>query len=181
MKLHWHIEENFFSKNDIEKINSLVYKNSLKNGKDYPADNIKKCDVKIVFAKHLKKYLEKIYDKVQEINVLNFGFSLFNYFDYDWIYHNTYKSENKGEYDWHIDLNKDTIYDLKFTILVNVSEKKYTGGELLMFLGKIFNIESLNKPGNLIIFPSFLLHKVNPVLTGERKTLVMWQKGKLWN
>jgi len=34
------------------------------------------------------------------------------------------------------------------------------------------------KKGTMIIFPSFVWHKVNPVLTGVRKTLVGWVVGK---
>jgi PKHD-type hydroxylase len=75
---------------------------------------------------------------------------------------------------------KNDIYDLKYTVLLNVSEKKYTGGEFNIMLGDIFKFDTLNNPGSLIIFPSFLLHKVNPVTSGERKTLVVWKKGKLW-
>lgn len=180
MKLDWYLEENFFSKKEIKDINKLINEHHNPNFNDSPADRIKKCDVKITQSKYLKSYVKRIHDKIEEINSRFFGFNCYNYYDEDWIYHNTYSSKDKGEYDWHIDVMKNDIYSLKFTTLINVSEKEYEGGDFNIMTGNVFKFDALNKPGNLILFPSFLLHKVNPVTSGERKTLVVWKKGKLW-
>jgi predicted 2-oxoglutarate/Fe(II)-dependent dioxygenase YbiX len=180
MKSNWYIEESFFSKKEVNDINKIVQNKFEPNLKDIPADTSKICEVKVIFAKHLKKYLNIIDDKINEINTLHFGFNMTNYFDYDWINHNTYKAKDKGEYDWHIDLNDNKMYDLKFTCLVNVSEQPYTGGDFYLMLSKMFNLKPFHTPGSLLIFPSFFLHKVDPVLSGERKTLIFFKKGPLW-
>jgi PKHD-type hydroxylase len=180
MKCHWYTEENFFSKKEIKEINTLVNKHHNPNYKDIPADTVKKCTVKITDSVYLKQYVKKLHNKIEEVNTFYFGFDVYDYQDNDWIYHNTYSFKNQGQYNWHIDMMKNDIYDLKYTVLLNVSEKKYTGGEFNIMLGDVFKFDTLNNPGSLIIFPSFLLHKVNPVTSGERKTLVVWKKGKLW-
>ena len=38
----------------------------------------------------------------------------------------------------------------------------------------------LREKGRVLIFPSFLPHKVNPVTKGIRKSLVTWIEGPAW-
>ena len=110
MKTPWHIQQNFFSKKEIKEINKIVNNKSDDSLGDHPADTVKTCDVKILHAKYLKPFINKIDDRVNEINTFNFGFILHPSVDRDWIYHNTYKAENSGEYNWHVDLtNIETI------------------------------------------------------------------------
>jgi PKHD-type hydroxylase len=180
MKTPWHIQQNFFSKKEIKEINKIVNNKSDDSLGDNPADTIKTCDVKILHAKYLKPFINKIDDRVNEINTFNFGFILHPSVDRDWIYHNTYKAENSSEYNWHVDLQPLDSYDLKFTALVNVSEKEYSGGDFYLHLHQILKFEGFNQPGSLIVFPSFILHKVEPIIKGERKTLVHWRKGPTW-
>ena len=54
----------------------------------------------------------------------------------------------------------------------------YEGGELLINNGQMVTTEK--GIGNVTIFPSFLLHKVNPVVSGNRYTLVSWISGPVW-
>ena len=97
-----------------------------------------------------------------------------------------YTIYNKDDYyDWHID-NHNKPYDngmvrkLSFTLCLS---DDYKGGTFELckpnpkpekHLYKKFDL----KKGSMIIFPSFVWHKVNPVLEGVRKTLVGWVVGK---
>ena len=40
--------------------------------------------------------------------------------------------------------------------------------------------ESLRKKGTVLVFPSFMRHKVEPVTKGIRKSLVAWIEGPHW-
>ena len=40
------------------------------------------------------------------------------------------------------------------------------------------NAYNLRNKGTLIIFPSYLIHRVTPITRGKRKSLVIWWKGK---
>ena len=74
--------------------------------------------------------------------------------------------------------NTDYKYDIKFTVLINVSEEKYSGGKFkLMHGGKPEHVKELDEPGNMIMFRSYTLHKVEPVTKGERKTLTLFLTG----
>ena len=95
---------------------------------------------------------------------------------------------NKDDhYDWHIDSHtkpyeNGLIRKLSFTICLNDT---YTGGDFELSLPhpisnktKNFRFTKVFKPGTIIVFPSFIWHKVHPVLSGIRKVLVGWVVGK---
>ena len=78
------------------------------------------------------------------------------------------------EYDWHVDVslmaNRRT--DLSFTIFLNDCTE-FDGGTLEV----ITNNQKIlvnGKSGEIFIYPSGLLHKVNKVITGERLVIVGW-------
>jgi PKHD-type hydroxylase len=85
--------------------------------------------------------------------------------------------EGKGtHYDWHPDLGPGK-HKRKLSIVVQLNGA-YEGGELLINNGQMVTTEK--GIGNVTIFPSFLLHKVNPVVSGNRYTLVSWISGPVW-
>jgi len=78
-------------------------------------------------------------------------------------------------YDWHVDMgNGDaSTRKLGFSILLN---DDFEGGEFLVFNN---GIQTINLEMNqILLFPSFLPHKVNPLTHGERWALVCWVHGK---
>ena len=89
-----------------------------------------------------------------------------------------------GFYDWHTDCSLSPHVPFrKLSITVNLSDPKdYEGGnfeiknprgqELKMPLGQ------LRKRGTVIIFPSFLQHRVTEVKRGARYSLVQWYNGQ---
>jgi PKHD-type hydroxylase len=95
-----------------------------------------------------------------------------------------YASEN-GHYDWHQDIgNGDLPCKRKVSITIQLSESdEYTGGELLICTGSNGKGElSSNKTcprgkGVGVLFPSYMMHRVTPVATGTRKSLVLWVGG----
>ena len=71
-------------------------------------------------------------------------------------------------------LSKDI--DRKITMSIQLSDDKdYVGGDLL-----ILNQKSSRKKGSIIAFPSLLTHQVNPILKGERWSLISWAWGPQW-
>lgn len=88
-----------------------------------------------------------------------------------------------GFYNWHTDssLNPNVPFR-KLSVTVNLSDPKdYEGGnfemknpigiELKMPMGQ------LRKRGTVIVFPSFLQHRVTEVKRGTRYSLVQWYSG----
>ncbi len=82
-----------------------------------------------------------------------------------------------GHYDWHLDIGPGLAAHRKLSVIVQLSDPKdYTGGEVLFNAGK--ERELPKDRGQIAIFPSYILHKVNPVLTGTRYSLVAWVSGQ---
>jgi PKHD-type hydroxylase len=171
--------ENCFSDEEIQKILDL--------------QNIFKTDTSKIKSDHVKDY------RVSE----NFWIPK-NSFDYKWIYDRIlkytsmanqtynfdiniiiddiqftlYKSTEKGKYDWHDDILEDKTDTMKkLSISVQISnENEYEGGELEIATPPI-NFIAPKKKGTIIIFPSFLVHRVKEVTKGNRISLVLWIDG----
>ena len=117
----------------------------------YTAEGRKYCPVLNINRKLFKEVAKKLIK-------INYFFTYLESCTKDTTALNYY--ENKNLYDFH----KDTA-TLTANYIFFKTPKNFTGGE--------FNIENkiINKPENntMIIFPSFLKHKVETVLTPENK------------
>ena len=80
-----------------------------------------------------------------------------------------------GFYDWHIDLGVDVYATRKISLVTFLTPpEEYEGGELcFMDKGEPLKLAQ----GTTVLFPSYLLHKVQPVTQGTRFTLVSWVHG----
>ena len=120
---------------------------------------------------------------INQANMDWFGFDLSGICRY--IQHTEY---NKGSfYEWHQDsfLGEATqgIYERKLSFTVQLSDSDaYTGGDL-----EFTDIDStpelkekLRQKGTVIVFPSFLQHRVTEITEGQRHALVGWREGKQW-
>jgi len=82
-------------------------------------------------------------------------------------------------------MNPDTQRKLSATVQLT-DESKYKGGELLFkdLKGKnepeILTNKVFKKKGTIVVFPSYMLHKVTPVTQGIRHSLVLWTCGNPW-
>jgi PKHD-type hydroxylase len=90
-------------------------------------------------------------------------------------------------YDWHYDYNSDkndgTIR--KLSIVVSLSDpSEYEGGEFLLSNANVvkpaeeLTVSEIKPKGSILVFPSFLWHKVVPVTKGVRYSAVAWMRGK---
>jgi PKHD-type hydroxylase len=90
------------------------------------------------------------------------------------------KYQPNGHYKWHIDSGPNLSVHRKLTFIVALSSvDSYEGGELLLNIGgDPENAHSMKiEKGDIVVFPSFVPHKVVPVTAGERITLVTWATG----
>jgi len=92
---------------------------------------------------------------------------------------------DQGYYNWHNDVNWDDGRPVhrKLSFICQLTDPaKYEGGDFEMqplHLGAP-NQEQLKTQGTALIFPSFIVHKVNPVTKGTRHSLVAWIEGPKW-
>lgn len=91
------------------------------------------------------------------------------------IQYTVYTENDKGHYDWHIDMGPMEV-NRKLSVVVQLSDpSEYEGGDLEINNGKIVQVEK--EKGTMILFPSYMLHRVTPVTKGTRRTLVAWING----
>lgn len=116
---------------------------------------------------------------INRSNRNNFGFDVWKMNE---IQFTEYLGEQKGHYDWHHDVfwENDAPYDRKLSIVIQLSdESDYTGGEF-EFFGCPTPGPEWKKRGSVLVFPSFFHHKVHPVTSGHRISLVSWIEGPKW-
>jgi PKHD-type hydroxylase len=82
-------------------------------------------------------------------------------------------------FNWHIDtlLLSNAPLDRKITVICMLSDpEEFDGGELeLRFKSEL--CQPVLKKGTLIAFPSFISHRVAPVMQGVRHTATLWLTG----
>ena len=88
------------------------------------------------------------------------------------VYH-----DGGGHYDWHLDIGPRELSWRKISLTIQMSEDEdYEGGELEFMLGP-YPIKAPRGKGVVVVFPSYLLHRVSPVSKGTRKSMVLWVGG----
>lgn len=96
-----------------------------------------------------------------------------------------YKAEENSKFDWH----QDTFFkhprktDRKLSFSLQLSDPRdYEGGEFEFRFpdGTVFDKKDFLPKGSVIVFPSFLEHRVTEVTRGTRYSLVSWIEGSKW-
>ena len=98
------------------------------------------------------------------------------------IQYTEYHASEGGKYDWHHDVNwnGEVGADRKLSMTVQLSDpSEYEGGDFELL--EVEQVPSFAKEkGTVLIFPSYLLHRVTPVTSGVRRSLVAWFTGPQW-
>ena len=164
-----------------EELNSsnLEWEDGAVGGEGY-SKNTRKSKIAWISDAYLR---EQLFYSVDLYNKQNWNYDLDGC---DLVQYGTYS--DGGFYDWHVDeeaeiepINgKYLVRKLSMTIWLNDPDE-YEGGE--------FDIEIKNpksevryetlklSKGSIIIFPSDKWHRVRPVTSGVRKSLVTWFRG----
>jgi len=108
------------------------------------------------------------------------GYNQFGYdFDVSGIYteFQLVKYSEGDHYDWHLDIGPGIAAHRKLSVVIQLSNPAdYEGGELVVNAGTERTCPK--DRGHIIVFPSYVLHKVAPVTKGERWSLVCWCLGQ---
>jgi PKHD-type hydroxylase len=105
-----------------------------------------------------------------------------------------YSAKDNGHFDWHKDFywddvhRKTELYHRKLSMSIQLSDSDdYEGGDIEIDVGgpKQENHilrhptmkEQIREKGTIVIFPSFIKHRVTTVTKGVRKSLVVWIDG----
>jgi len=123
-------------------------------------------------------FYERITENFKKINQLYFRYALHGL---EQTQFTKYVEEESGHYSWHKDDDPTGFKQgptRKLSSVLFLSDPKdYEGGELQICNSpeNIITIEP--KKGRMVFFPSFTIHRVNPVTKGIRYTAVNWARG----
>ena len=119
-----------------------------------------------------------LWDYVQHANDKAFDIDVQNDAE---IQFTEYHATQSGHYDWHHDIewHGAGLSDRKLSITVQLSDpSEYEGGAFEF--DDVKTNADFTSQGTVLIFPSYLRHRVRPVTEGIRRSLVAWFKGPRW-
>lgn len=176
--LNYYYFTNSFTDEEINKIKrtaSLLPMTSGKTGVDSQTEEkVRKSEICWISDSDENTWLyEKIamYAKIANKEMWNFDIWGFQ----DDLQFTRYNGDG-GHYSWHADLGPG-MSNRKLSCVLQLSEPEdYVGGDLEINIGgDILSVPK--KKGNICFFPSFLLHRVTPLTSGVRESLVTWLCG----
>lgn len=89
----------------------------------------------------------------------------------------SYEATTQQHYSWHLDIGPGADNGRKISISVQLSSPSdYAGGALEFNYGRVQ--EASRERGAVVLFPSYVLHRVAPVTSGQRWALVGWVQGQ---
>jgi PKHD-type hydroxylase len=93
------------------------------------------------------------------------------------LQYTVYEQAEGGHYDWHVDHGAATPAPRKLSLSLQLTDPgSYEGCDLELSYGD--GVKQVPRSrGTLIAFPSYVLHRVTPILSGTRKSLVSWVSG----
>jgi len=175
--------EKGFSSEELAEIEKLVAGIDFVRAQTQAEDNglteteYRKSNVKwLPMTEQYKWIYDKIGDMAYEANQNLYHFDLHSMPEQ--IQYTEYYDHEKGHYDWHMDTGYGNLSQRKISVTVQLSDgDEYEGGDLQLWPGGIYPLVAPRGKGNVVIFPSFMMHRVTPVTRGTRKSFVLWLGG----
>jgi len=184
----YYIEKiNFFNDYEINEITSNVFGDSepTKNTSGKRAalvglqgDEVRDYRRTNQFEFKSDTIIQKIIGVARAANSLHFKY------DINWELYESFKllQYQKGDgYGWHPDFGKGKESTRKLSIIVQLSDSDdYEGGDLEFALTTKDDDEFMKatrKKGSIIIFNPLIVHRVTPITSGTRYSMVSWMHG----
>ncbi len=121
--------------------------------------------------------LSKILKVICDVNSNAWHFDLSGFAYDDMPYHMRYGGTRRDHNDWHVDMGRFYSSSRKLSFSLQLSDgSDYEGGDL-EFYNTAIERSVFRTKGTLVIFPSYWMHKVNPVTEGQRDVIVGWVHG----
>ena len=131
--------------------------------------------VKLADITHYINLRNIVYDCIKELNAQTFNYDITRINQM-----NLLRYDVGGKYDYHQDVNYSSQEHRKITFIIQLSDPNEYEGGTLEFRDGPFKGEGFKKMGSIMIFPSFLYHRITPVTKGIRHSIVGWAVGPRW-
>ena len=119
-----------------------------------------------------------LYERLaQLVAKLNSDIYRFDVTDLEKIQYSIYDGAEGGHYGWHMDHGPHNPKPRKLSMSVQLTDpSQYEGCDLQFQVSDKIG-SAPRQRGAVIVFPSFVLHRVTPITSGVRKALVVWATG----
>ena len=175
------------AKLDVDSSKGKKANNKISSIQNRPNEKVRKSDVKFINFDNGMGQADWIFFRLNKIiEDINNQFYNFDLNGYESFQYTVYHDHEKGRYDFHMDTimgnnMPDDMFEtrkLSMTFLLNEPGVDFEGGDFQINSGQEKDAETvpLNK-GRIIMFPSFMIHRVKPVTKGTRKSIVIWVVG----
>jgi len=179
MKQNWAIWEKELTDDEIKKVieecEQYPAEQAKVIGEDLDVDKIRRSEVRWVRGPLCESIL---WNYATSANASCFGFDIKREFP---MQYTNYDSSIEGHYGWHQDTDfLEEGYDArKVSVVIQLSDpSEYEGGEFQFYIEEeIVSPPQFKTKGTVIVFPSFLKHRVTKVTKGSRNSLVSWIMG----
>ena len=162
--------------NIIEQASLTMQSNAQLVGGD-AHHNIRRCGVSWIDDGAESAFVhDRVVQLVADVNRENFQYDLSEFAEQLQVAH--YQGGDKGFYDWHVDRGGKKLASFRKLTMVGLLSPQidYTGGELQ--LNANGHVQTLDLDvGDVVLFPSSVLHTVTPVTEGHRYSLAQWVHG----
>lgn len=172
--------ENGFTKEECERIKEIGISCSLSEAKignnntEVVEKSYRNSKVSWIFPQEDTGWIfRRLTDIIGNLNNSYYKFDLYGLVE--GLQFSVYESPS-GKYDFHIDRSINCmIRKLSFSLLLD-DDNDYEGGDFEINTGKDITI-CPKKQGTVLVFPSYVLHRVTEVTSGTRNSLVGWVTG----
>ena len=119
------------------------------------------------FYDRMERIARTLNDKIWQFSISGFS-ELFQYTIYD--------GAERAYFDWHVDQGYVEV-PRKLSFSLQLTEgSHYEGCDLQFYASKVIETAPRAR-GAVVAFPSYVLHRVTPIVSGTRKAMVIWITG----
>lgn len=176
---NYYFFKNGFSKDELQKIYNDVQDIPFNAATTFGSDSKEIRSSRIKWIPQINEWqwlYEKLSKMTIEANDVLWNFELFSL--PECIQYTEYLASEGGHYGWHQDIGPGMASLRKISITVQLSDdEEYEGGELEFNQGGNGGVMAPKGVGTVVIFPSYLMHRVGKVTKGVRKSFVLWVGG----
>lgn len=146
------------------------------DGSDHEVDSIRRVDINTVNLEQRTKWIyDKMNDVVHSANQ-TYQFDLTGFMENMQLLKYTPPQENApgGHYNMHSDTGPSYLSTRKLTVIVQLTDpSEYEGCDVEVVAHGYAN----KGKGDVLVFPSSMLHQVSELTEGHREALVVWVNG----
>ena len=178
-RIAWRIAyHHVFSTEEVDEIRQLQH-NSWDQGTvedEQVKEGIRMVSVQPYLGDMNRAWVKKLYDCVKAANTAIWNFDIVGFHQKEPLQFLRYTEH--GHYEWHIDHDSQSA-TRKLTFILQLSSwEEYQGGALQFFPNiRHVSEDVLGNKGTLIVFPVYVPHRVQPMVSGVREALVGWIHG----